>query len=167
MEQNPLFAGGFVMIPLAGCALALWFGLGYRYFLLRGYRVGDGRRKSSFLHETLSEFHLPREWPEARSYIAFELKSFRSLVQAVVIVAPLLGLLGTVTGMIETFASLSEMNLYSQSGGIAGGISKALFTTQLGLVISAPGLLGGRILDRLEDRVNDEMMVHLSGEEPL
>ena len=56
-------------------------------------------------------------------------------------IAPLLGLLGTVMGMIETFDSLSDMALFSSSGGIAGGISQALITTQIGLVIAIPGLL--------------------------
>lgn len=55
--------------------------------------------------------------------------------------APLLGLLGTVTGMLATFAALA-----SGAGGektmamIAGGISEALVTTETGLVIALPGL---------------------------
>ncbi|MFM7052644.1 MAG: MotA/TolQ/ExbB proton channel family protein [Planctomycetota bacterium] len=55
--------------------------------------------------------------------------------------APLLGLFGTVTGMLVTFAALS-----SGSGGektmaqIAGGISEALITTETGLVVALPGL---------------------------
>jgi len=40
------------------------------------------------------------------------------------------------------------MSLFSQSGGIAGGISQALFTTQLGLVVAVPGLVIGRIIDK-------------------
>jgi len=63
-------------------------------------------------------------------------------------VAPLIGLLGTVIGMIETFDSLGSMTLYSQGGGIAAGISQALFTTQLGLVVAVPGLVVGRLIDR-------------------
>ncbi len=55
--------------------------------------------------------------------------------------APLLGLLGTVTGMLSTFDALA-----SGSGGdqtmklVAGGISEALITTETGLVIALPGL---------------------------
>jgi biopolymer transport protein ExbB len=67
--------------------------------------------------------------------------------------APLIGLLGTVIGMIETFDSLADAELFSQSGGIAGGISQALFTTQLGLVVAVPGLIIGRILDRKADKM--------------
>ena len=55
--------------------------------------------------------------------------------------APLLGLLGTVMGMLTTFGALA-----SGSGGektmamVAGGISEALITTETGLVIALPGL---------------------------
>ena len=71
--------------------------------------------------------------------------------------SPLLGLLGTIDGMIETFDSLGDMTLFSQSGGIAGGISRALFTTQVGLAISIPGLLIGRILERKQQNINREL----------
>ena len=55
--------------------------------------------------------------------------------------APLVGLLGTVTGMLSTFSALA-----SGSGGektlglVAGGISEALITTETGLVIALPGV---------------------------
>jgi biopolymer transport protein ExbB len=59
--------------------------------------------------------------------------------------------------MIETFDSLAEMSLFSQSGGIAGGISEALFTTQMGLIVAVPGVLLGRILDRRAERLAEEI----------
>ena len=59
--------------------------------------------------------------------------------------------------MIETFSSLGDMALFSSTGGIAGGISKALFTTQVGLAISIPGLLLGRIIERKERNVMREL----------
>ena len=78
-------------------------------------------------------------------------------MKTICIVAPLAGLLGTVTGMIETFDSLAEMSLFTQSGGIAGGISEALFTTQMGLIVAVPGVLIGRILDRRAERLSEEI----------
>lgn len=63
------------------------------------------------------------------------------ILKACVAAAPLLGLLGTVIGMLATFAALS-----TGSGGdktmaaVAGGISEALITTETGLVIALPGL---------------------------
>lgn len=70
----------------------------------------------------------------------------KTLTRSCVIVAPLLGLLGTVTGMIETFVSLKDMSLHAASGGVSGGISQALLTTQMGLVVAIPGLIADRML---------------------
>ncbi len=67
--------------------------------------------------------------------------------------SPLLGLLGTVTGMLSTFAALA-----SGAGGektmdmVAAGISEALITTETGLVIAIPGLFLQYHLSRERDR---------------
>ena len=75
--------------------------------------------------------------------------------------APLLGLLGTVTGMLTTFHALSTgvggdktMNL------VAGGISEALITTETGLVIALPGLVFQYHLARERDRY-EAFLAHL------
>jgi biopolymer transport protein ExbB len=86
-----------------------------------------------------------------------ELSRFSTLVKGLVAAAPLLGLLGTVIGMIETFDSLGDMSLFSQSGGIAGGISQALFTTQMGLAVAIPGLLLGRVLEHRQHGFEGEL----------
>ena len=78
-------------------------------------------------------------------------------IRAIVGSAPLLGLLGTVNGMITTFDSLGDMTLFSQTGGVAGGISQALITTQMGLCVAIPGVIAGRILDRREAAICTEM----------
>lgn len=65
--------------------------------------------------------------------------------------APLLGLLGTVTGMIETFNATA--NISGETGQqIASGISQALLTTQFGLVIALPGVFG---IAHLRKRIRD------------
>lgn len=68
-----------------------------------------------------------------------KLKSFETLIKLIATVAPLLGLLGTVTGMIETF---SVITLFGTGDPklMAGGISQALVTTVLGLCIAIPML---------------------------
>jgi biopolymer transport protein ExbB len=93
------------------------------------------------------------------------LDQWRGVVRATIAVAPLLGLLGTVIGMIETFDSLQDMALFSHSGGIAAGVSKALFTTQLGLLIALPGLLSAHLLDRRQERLRaetEQLKAHLA-----
>lgn len=75
------------------------------------------------------------------------------LRQTLIASAPLMGLLGTVTGMITTFSSLSDGVWTQPSGGIAGGISQALLTTQLGLGIALPSLFWQRLLQRRARRM--------------
>ena len=68
------------------------------------------------------------------------------ILSAIVKAAPLLGLLGTVAGMIETFSSLGSAG--GSTDSMAAGISKALLTTQLGLLIALPGIFGLEYLKR-------------------
>jgi biopolymer transport protein ExbB len=72
------------------------------------------------------------------------------LIRACVVVAPLLGLLGTVTGIIDTFDSILAGGYIAEMGE---GIRKALLTTQYGLVIAAPGLVAERLLVRRQERL--------------
>ena len=54
--------------------------------------------------------------------------------------APLLGLLGTVMGMLQTFFGISTSGGTETAGVVASGISEALVTTQAGLMVALPGL---------------------------
>lgn len=64
------------------------------------------------------------------------------VMQTCVNVAPLLGLLGTVTGMLATFAALATGGGGDKTMGmVASGISEALITTETGLLVALPGLI--------------------------
>ena len=56
-------------------------------------------------------------------------------------ISPLLGLLGTVVGMITVFANINLVDGSSNSDLLASGISEALITTAFGLLIAVPGLI--------------------------
>jgi len=71
-------------------------------------------------------------------------------------VAPLLGLLGTVTGMIATFDVITEFGT-SDPKLLSGGIAIALTTTQLGLMVAIPFLLLGNMLSGWAERIKDDM----------
>ena len=67
--------------------------------------------------------------------------------------APLLGLLGTVTGMLATFGALATGSGGDKTMGlVADGISEALVTTETGLIIALPGLFFQYHLSRQHDR---------------
>ena len=73
-----------------------------------------------------------------------------STLPIVASVAPLLGLLGTVTGMIATFGMITEHGT-GDPRILSGGISEALLTTQFGLMVAIPALLSQALLYRFGD----------------
>jgi len=76
-----------------------------------------------------------------------------TVLAALTSAAPLLGLLGTVLGMIATFQAVSQAS-GDTAARVAGGISQALITTQFGLVVAIPGFFGVARLHRLQDQVH-------------
>jgi len=80
------------------------------------------------------------------------LDRFGTAIMVIAAVAPLLGLLGTVTGMIGTFEIITEFGT-GDPRMLSGGISEALVTTQMGLIVAIPSLLLGNLLNRQADAV--------------
>lgn len=165
--------GGLVMWVLFFLNLLLWYGLGYRRLTLRRGTLGNVRRlvrshikkggkreckgiidyaivdalqaasEARAMGERSRKFIQDALWPYSRS-----IKRYAVLVKTIVVLAPLIGLLGTVIGMIETFDALQTSTMFAQGDSISGGISKALFTTELGLIVAVPGMIIGRSLDK-------------------
>lgn len=170
--------GGFVGPPLVVGALVLWFAMGYRFVLL--YAID--RRPVRELIEAARQGSLTkprgviaqavvdavalsrRSLPNLRYHIdellfghVASLGRLGGIASGIVKIAPLLGLLGTVSGMIDTFDSLGDVTSGANQGtGVAGGISEALFSTQMGLLVAIPGLLLGRLLDRRQTLIEEE-----------
>ncbi|MGF1483161.1 MAG: MotA/TolQ/ExbB proton channel family protein [Opitutales bacterium] len=69
-------------------------------------------------------------------------------VNTLVSAAPLLGLLGTVLGMLSTFFGIATGGGTETAGAVANGISQALVTTQTGLTIALPGLFMVMLIQR-------------------
>jgi biopolymer transport protein ExbB len=84
------------------------------------------------------------------------LNRFGSIILVIAGVAPLLGLLGTVTGMITTFDIITEFGT-GDPKLLSGGISIALVTTELGLAVAIPMLLLGNILSGWAESIKDDM----------
>ena len=86
---------------------------------------------------------------------AAELERNSGIVGIVASVAPLLGLLGTVWGMIVTFDVIQDQGVGVVSS-LAGGISAALITTFTGLSVGIPALIGHRfLLSKVDDLLLD------------
>lgn len=65
----------------------------------------------------------------------------RVALGSMIAAAPLLGLLGTVGGMVKTFESLSSRTSGDSMAGLAGGISEVLVATESGLAVALPAML--------------------------
>ncbi len=77
---------------------------------------------------------------EAASHVVHDLERYLNTLGTIAAVAPLLGLLGTVVGMIEVFAEIMAQGTGNASA-LAGGISQALITTAAGLTVAIPALV--------------------------
>jgi biopolymer transport protein ExbB len=95
-----------------------------------------------------------RESPGLNKYVMF--------IKIIAVVAPLLGLLGTVTGMIQTFQAIT---LYGAGDPqtMAGGISQALVTTVLGLVVAIPTVFLHWLASSRAKRIENTLEETVSG----
>jgi len=84
------------------------------------------------------------------------LDKFGTAILVLAAVSPLMGLLGTVTGMIATFDVITEFGT-GDPKMLSGGISEALVTTELGLVVAIPAVLLGNLLSGWAESIKDDM----------
>lgn len=86
---------------------------------------------------------------------AARLERYLNVIGSVATVSPLLGLLGTITGMIKTFQQVTEnvQNSSMTAGVLANGIWEALVTTAAGLSVAIPAFLAHRYLTSRVDRL--------------
>jgi biopolymer transport protein ExbB len=84
-----------------------------------------------------------------------ELERYLNALGTIAAISPLLGLLGTVTGMIRTFKAITVAGVGNPSA-MASGIAEALITTATGLIIAIPALVAYRMLrSRVDGHVID------------
>jgi len=140
--QSFLLTGGNVLVVIMVVAFFMWALIIERLMFWTTARAGVDRRaqrawtartdhKSWYAHAVRE-----RLISEARQ----ELERFNDVIRALVSVTPLLGLLGTVTGMVEVFDVMAVTGS-SNARLMAGGISKATIPTMAGLVVSLSGLV--------------------------
>lgn len=165
-------AGGFAMLPIAVVTLVM-FAIGvHTYLRLRekGFESVPEKRWRTWIDQederegpignlidsTSSSQSVQGLGDLFQKVRVTEVKPFERdlrVMKVCVGLAPLLGLFGTVTGMLATFGALAE-----GSGGektmamIAKGISEALITTEAGLVVALPGLFFQYVLARKFER---------------
>ncbi len=78
-------------------------------------------------------------------HVVHEMERYLNPLGTIAVISPLLGLLGTVIGMVKVFAAITAHGV-GDPGVLAGGISEALITTAAGLTVAIPSLIGYRYL---------------------
>ena len=126
--------GGPVMIAIIVLSIVLY---AHCFHLLLTLR--EARRR--LRHDAP---YAPEQAPALRRQQTEVVEIFRQqrlVLGAMIAAAPLLGLLGTVSGMVTTFESLSTQAGQKSMEGLAGGISEVLVATESGLAVAIPALL--------------------------
>lgn len=85
-----------------------------------------------------------------------QIERFMGVVATSAAIAPLLGLLGTVSGMINTFKMMTIFGT-GDASTVSGGISEALITTELGLVVAIPSLIVSALMSRKTRSYNHQL----------
>ena len=103
----------------------------------------------------------PAWWVESRAgdeaqQIEKSLSRGLWVLETVVTAAPLLGLLGTILGMMQSFKLIGPAGLVDP-GGVTAGVAEALIATAVGLLIALVALFGFNYLTRLQSQTLDEM----------
>lgn len=152
-------AGGWVMIPLMGLAVLIYSsGIQLLIFMRKGNiqlghesewltwiyapekaegRVGEIIR---YTQENVSAAkHVRSRFSEVRQSMLSNIERRSRFLNTLVATAPLMGLLGTVIGMLATFMGLATSGGGETVDVVSAGISEALITTQTGLIIALPG----------------------------
>jgi biopolymer transport protein ExbB len=168
-----LRTGGVVMLPLVLVSLVMWLLIMDRALFFRRLHRKNMGFQTAWEHVRLGRIPDPKQFGGAISLLVARFIVLRSgdreldrflldetvmginrslddhlpLIGVLAAVAPLLGLLGTVTGMIATFDVLAVFGT-GNARAMAGGISEALITTQTGLLVAIPGLYMKGFLDR-------------------
>jgi biopolymer transport protein ExbB len=105
---------------------------------------------------THREHSLPNAFMRAANRELARFQQGMAWLDTCITAAPLLGLLGTVTGMMNTFGALGEGDIAASAGKITGGVGEALIATACGLIIAIIGLFPYNILNaRVEAAKHD------------
>ena len=171
--ENYLAMGGPVMVPLVIVSLVMWVLITDRVFFFKRMQCGNMTPQNAWEHICRQGLPDPEYHGGALAVLAADfldhrgsdpamdsrildesirklnrrLTDYLPVIGVLAAIAPLLGLLGTVTGMMATFDVLAVFGT-GNARAMANGISQALITTQTGLLVAIPGLYMKGFLDR-------------------
>ena len=155
--------GGPVLVAIGILTFVMWILVFERMI---HYRTGL-RRLIADIQETWNGRCERRSWHARRirdamiSRVTLDIENHLPLIKTLVALCPLLGLLGTVTGMIEVF----EVMAFSGTGSprsMAAGVSRATIPTMAGMVAAISGLFASTLLARFAHRRVEHLRAKLT-----
>jgi biopolymer transport protein ExbB len=156
-----LFYKKFLQLPQSLLLLVETYGFSWDMLetQLKNLPVENSYRK--FFTVILQNKKRPAWWIESRAndeakLIEKKLASGLWILETVITAAPLLGLLGTIVGMMTSFKLIGENSLVNPVG-ITGGVAEALIATGFGLFIAIFSLFAFNYFSRRQDQVLDEL----------
>lgn len=127
---------------------------------LEGQRNPIATALAATMARLIKEPREDRAREEAARVGAQQLAALRSYFRPLELIgtlAPLLGLLGTVIGMIEAFRQLEAAGSQVNPAILSGGIWQALLTTAVGLIVAIPAVVTLNWLERIVERLQEDM----------
>ncbi len=162
LRSELLQAGGWVLVAILVLSLAMWCMILERYLFLRRDLTDLVERTHERWEQSLTGDPLVNRRLREGLLSQFQAQLSRWLppIQVICAVLPLLGLLGTVIGMIKTF---EVMTVFGSGNvrGMAEGISQALITTMAGLITALCGLYFAQDLEERTRRYTQTMLQRL------
>ena len=148
---------------LPAALLALVETYGFAWNELEGAIAALGPRNyfAAFFQIILENRDRPAWWVESRaadeaSLIETAMGRWLWALETIVTAAPLLGLLGTITGMVRSFKLFGDQGLVDP-GGVTGGVAEALIATAIGLFIALLALFAFNYFSHRQAQVMDEI----------
>ena len=155
--------GGDVLLVIAFVTFVMWTLLIERFWYFRTGHRQEARRVTALwqAREDHSSWNAHQIRRMLVSEVRQKLERGLGLIRTIVALCPMLGLLGTVTGMIEVFDVMAAGS--GNTRGMAGGVSKATLPTMAGMVAALSGMLFSIQLDRFareeSERVADGLEI--------
>jgi len=154
-------AGGWLMLPIILCSVVAFAILLERLWSLQTRRVippnlvaqvmtvvqerPSGSQAHPATARRLGSQLMKEDIEDVGRHVVHELERYLNTLGTIAAVSPLLGLLGTVIGMIQAFSAISARGV-SDPAVVSGGIAVALITTAAGLMVAIPALMAHRYL---------------------
>lgn len=159
-------SAGVFRYPLLLCSFIAVFVIIERSIVVRKKRLLSSQNQVGQLLEELQKGD-GKDGDAIRakaSYLLSKLERGLYWLEVVTGAAPLIGLLGTVTGLVKVFGNFSFSELSAQSDTFVAGVSLALTTTMIGIAVAVPAMIASAVFSRRIETISQAFAVEVAQE---